>query len=120
MAAYERGDPGVTDALRAMKEVAERMAEAVRSASLTRVAALLTENWKHQQALDPEMRAPEMALLERAMADAGALGGKAAGSGAGGCMFFLVRDPSAGAAAARSAQATVLPVAWAREGVRAW
>jgi len=61
-----------------------------------------------------------MARLEGAMAGAGALGGKAAGSGAGGCMFFLVRDPAAGAAAARGADATVLPVAWATEGVRAW
>ncbi len=120
LAAYERGETRVVDALRGLKETAERMTDALRAADLARVGVLLAENWRHQQALDPEMRAPEMALLERAMADAGALGGKAAGSGAGGCMFFLVRDPSAGAAAARSAQATVLPVAWAREGVRAW
>jgi len=121
MAAYGRGDRGVTDALRAMKEVGERMAEAVRSASLTRVAALLTENWKHQQALDPEMRTEEMAQLEQAVTAAGALGGKAAGSGAGGCMFFLSGDqPAAVIAAARAAGATLLPVRWAREGVRAW
>src|SRR5205807_1163652 len=110
MAAYGRGDRGVTDALRAMKEVAETMAEAVRSASLTRVAALLTENWKHQQALDPEMRTPEMAQLEQAVTAAGALGGKAAGSGAGGCMFFVTGDsPAAVIAAARAAGATLLP-----------
>jgi len=121
MAAYGRGDRGVTDALRAMKELGERMAEAVRSASLTRVAALLTENWKHQQALDPEMRTQEMAQLEQAVTAAGALGGKAAGSGAGGCMFFLSGDqPAAVIAAARAAGATLLPVRWAREGVRAW
>ena len=121
MAAYGRGDRGVTDALRAMKEVAETMAEAVRSASLTRVAALLTENWKHQQALDPEMRTPEMAQLEQAVTAAGALGGKAAGSGAGGCMFFVTGDsPAAVIAAARAAGATLLPVRWAREGVRVW
>ena len=120
MAAYERGDPQVVGALRAMKETAERMVDALRAADLARVGALLAENWRHQQALDPEMRTPEMAALERALADAGSLGGKAAGAGAGGCMFFLVSDPRAGSAAARAAGATLLPVAWAREGVRAW
>jgi hypothetical protein len=35
-------------------------------------------------------------------------------------MMFLVRDPEAGAAAARAAGAVLLPVAWAREGVRVW
>lgn len=120
MAAYERADPGVTNALRAMKDTAERMAAALRAADLGRVAALLSENWRHQQELDREMQTDAMAVLERALAEAGSLGGKAAGSGAGGCMFFLVPDPRAGRAAARAAGATVLPVAWAREGVRVW
>jgi len=121
MAAYERGDPGVTGALRAMKQVAAGMAEALRAANLTRVAQLLTENWTHQRSLDPEMCTPEMAQLERAVTAAGALGGKAAGSGAGGCMFFVTGDhPEPVIAAARAAGATLLPVRWAREGVRAW
>jgi len=120
MGAYERAEQGVVSALRAIRETAERMAEALRSADLERVGKLLSENWRHQQALDPEMRTSTMASLEDAVATAGSLGGKAAGSGAGGCMFFVVRDPVAGAAAARDAGATVLPVSWAGEGVRAW
>lgn len=118
--AYERGDPGVVAALRAIKDAAERMAEALRAADLERVGALLAENWLHQQALDAEMRTTAMAQLESAVAAAGLIGGKAAGAGAGGCMFFLVRDPAAAAAAARASGATVLPVAWAEGGVRAW
>jgi mevalonate kinase len=66
------------------------------------------------------MRTPEMARVEQAMMETGALGGKAAGSGAGGCMFFLVPEPKAGVAAAREAGATVLPVTWSADGVRAW
>jgi D-glycero-alpha-D-manno-heptose-7-phosphate kinase len=120
MGAYERAEPGVVSALRAIKETAERMAEALRAADLERVGALLGENWRHQQTLDPEMSTAAMAALEQAVAGAGLLGGKAAGAGAGGCMFFVLRDPAAGAEAARAAGATVLPVAWAREGVRAW
>ncbi len=125
MGAYERGESGIAGALRAMKDVAERMAEALRAGDAARVGALLSENWKHQQALDPAMRTPEMARLERAMAAAGVLGGKAAGAGAGGSMFFLAGDdPRPAVAAAMANGATVLPVLWAREGggagVRAW
>jgi galactokinase/mevalonate kinase-like predicted kinase len=54
------------------------------------------------------------------MAETGVLGGKAAGAGAGGSMFFLVTEPSRAASAARQAGARVLPVAWSPEGVRVW
>jgi D-glycero-alpha-D-manno-heptose-7-phosphate kinase len=121
MAAYERGDQRVTGALRALKNVAAAMAEALREADLARVAALLSDNWTHQQALDAEMCTPEMARLERDVRAAGALGAKAAGAGAGGSMFFITRDDSRTAVeAARTAGAMVLPVRWASEGVRAW
>ena len=121
MAAYERGDPAIIGALRAIKDVAAEMSEALRSADLPRVARLLSDNWKHQQRLDAGLCTPEMAGLERALRAAGALGGKAAGAGAGGSMFFVSGDdPMPLVAAARAAGATVLPVRWTWEGVRAW
>jgi len=121
MAAYERGDSTVTGALRALKDVGNAMADALRAADLARVGALLSENWKHQQALDPGMRTAEMAGLEQAAASAGTLGGKAAGAGAGGSMFFIMKGAARDAAPALSAAgATVLPLTWSREGVRAW
>jgi D-glycero-alpha-D-manno-heptose-7-phosphate kinase len=121
MGAYDRGDRGVTGALRALKDLADAMVEALRGADFTRVGALLSENWTHQQALDRGMRTPAMARLEQAMTDAGAIGGKAAGAGAGGSMFFLMAgDRRAAVDAAQSAGATVLPVAWSAEGARAW
>jgi D-glycero-alpha-D-manno-heptose-7-phosphate kinase len=121
MEAYEAREPAVTGALQAMKEIAERMVAALRAADLARVGALLAENWTHQQALDPGIRTAEMARLERAVTGAGALGGKAAGAGAGGSMFFVIGgDCARAASAARSVGATVLPVAWSPEGVRVW
>lgn len=121
MSAYERGDRTVTGALEAMKDIAFAMAEALREADLARVGTLLSNNWARQQELDPGMRTDDMARLESVMRDAGVLGGKAAGAGAGGCMFFLA--PGAGPQpfeAARAAGATVLPVRWAWDGGRAW
>ena len=121
MHAYERGDRAVTGALQGLKDVAEAMVLALRRADLARVGALLAENWTHQQALDRGMRTSEMAKLEAAMRAAGAIGGKAAGAGAGGSMFFLVTgDRRAAIEAATAAGASVLPFTWAAEGARAW
>jgi D-glycero-alpha-D-manno-heptose-7-phosphate kinase len=121
--AYERGDATVTAALRGLRDAGNAMAEALRAADLARVAGLLSENWKHQQALDPGMRTAEMTQLEAAAAQAGALGGKAAGAGAGGCMFFVMRDDARAAAPAithAAGGARVLPLTWSLEGVRTW
>lgn len=123
MGAYDRGDRAVTGALRALKDVAEAMVAALRNADLARVGALLAEHWRHQQVLDPGMRTEAMARVERAIADAGALGGKAVGGG--GSMFFVLPGAGGRRAAAEAAVAaggTVFPVAWATEGgeVRAW
>ncbi len=118
MSAYERGDRAVTGALRELAEIAERMAEALRAADLPRVAELLSANWRCQQRLDAGMRTGEMAALEAAMEDAGAIGGKAAGAGAGGSMFFLMGDETdAGMRAAERAGALVLRAGWSAAGV---
>ena len=117
MQAYERGEPGVAQALHGLRDVAESMATALTEGDSALVGKLLTDNWRHQQALDPRMCTDEMAHLERTLMGVGALGGKAAGSGAGGCMFFLgPDDPAPVAEAARSCGARLLPVRWAMEG----
>jgi D-glycero-alpha-D-manno-heptose-7-phosphate kinase len=118
MRAYEQGDRGVAAALHGLRAVAEAMTEALAAADFGAIGRLLTQNWEHQQALDQRMCTPEMAQLQRAMLGAGALGGKAAGSGAGGCMFFLApADPTEMIAAANTCGARLLPVRWAMRGV---
>ena len=102
MLGYETGKPGITRALKGMKEVAERMGAGLRQSDLAGVGSLLSENWRYQRLLDPGMRTDMMGRLEQAVESVGVLGGKAAGAGAGGCMFFLATaDPVAVAAAAR-------------------
>jgi D-glycero-alpha-D-manno-heptose-7-phosphate kinase len=123
MSAYERGESGVVEALRGLKETASRMAEAMKRGDGEEVGTLLQRNWELQQALDSSMRTEEMARLEAAMTELGALGGKAAGAGAGGCMFFLFQDSDELARAKEAAGrlgATVLPVEWTGNGVRTW
>lgn len=121
MQGFERGDPVITRALHGIKAAGDAMVEALRRGDLARVATLLSENWKHQQALDSGMRTEEMARLEQAAAAAGVLGGKAAGAGAGGSMFFIMKGDARDAGAELAAAGgRVLPEAWAREGVRSW
>lgn len=118
MGAYQRGEASVCEALLDLAAIAEGMATALEASDLSRVAELLTANWACQQRLDPGMRTTEMAALEAAMNSAGALGGKAAGAGAGGSMFFIMGDDvQAGIDAARRAGARVLSVEWAKRGV---
>lgn len=118
MRAYERGDAPVTAALHGLREVAELMVGALAAADSALVGRLLSANWRHQQALDPRMRTPDMAELENAVIGAGALGGKAAGSGAGGCMFFLAPDdPIPVVDAAKRQGVRLLPVRWSSRGV---
>ena len=118
---YENGVENIVRAFHGMKDIALRMSDALLAGDPALVGQLLDENWACQCQLDPGMRTEEMARLERSVAAAGVLGGKAAGAGAGGCMFFLARSsPSAVAEAARNAGAAVLPVRWTPEGVKAW
>jgi D-glycero-alpha-D-manno-heptose-7-phosphate kinase len=118
MGAYERGDASVCGALLEMTSIADRMASALEAGDLGRVGELLTANWICQQRLDAGMRTEEMAVLESAMRAAGALGGKAAGAGAGGSMFFLFGDDvENGIEAAQRAGARVLPTSWSATGV---
>jgi D-glycero-alpha-D-manno-heptose-7-phosphate kinase len=119
MHAYERGDPTIAGALDGLRGAAEAMTDALRAGDFGRIGALLSENWRLQQRLDAGMSTPEMRRLEAAMRDAGCLGGKAAGAGAGGSMFFLAPDDPAPAreAVARLGM-RLLPVRWATTGVR--
>lgn len=117
MEAYRRREPVVTEALRALTGIADAMADALRAGDLGRTADALAANWEAQQRLDPGMCTPGMAALHARMRNAGALAGKAAGSGAGGSMFFVVDDPERAHAAALAAGVTVLPVTWDTVGV---
>jgi D-glycero-alpha-D-manno-heptose-7-phosphate kinase len=118
MRAYEEQDAVVRDALFEMRSIADQMTTALRQGDLVRTAELLSANWACQRRLDPGMQTAEMAALESAMAEAGALGGKAAGAGAGGSMFFVMgKARELGLAAASRAGAQVLPGGWSLSGV---
>ena len=121
MTAYVGRDPRVVGALDRIGGVAERMAGALEAADLALVGSLLSENWAAQQQLDDGIRTDLMTALERTMNDCGSLGGKAAGAGAGGSMFFLIDgDVDRARVAATELGARLIPFRWTTQGVHAW
>ena len=96
MHAYEQGDATWSPRSHGLRDVAEAMAVALAAADAGAVGRLLSENWTHQQALDPHAHFGDGSAGAALCVAAGALGGKAAGSGAGGCMFFLAPGRSSG------------------------
>lgn len=119
MGAYAAGQGDVVHALHSMVEVAERIAEALRASDLGAVGRLLSANWQCQQRLDSGMRTETMGRLEQRMSGLGLLGGKAAGAGAGGSMFFLAKDSASALRASQAARETgarPIPFRWAARG----
>lgn len=118
MQAYESGNESVAGALREMTEVAYRMTLALREGNIREVGRLLSVNWAAQRRLDPQMATTVMDALEAEMRAAGAIGGKAVGAGAGGCMVFLAGgEPDVLKDAARRTGARVLDAGFSMTGV---
>ena len=120
--AFDRGDAAVRTALDGLKACAQNMRAALERGDIGAVAEVLTENWRHQQALAEGMRTEVMAKLEDVAREAGADGVKACGAGAGGCMVFLARPGREFdvAEALRAAGGTILRLTFDRIGGAAW
>lgn len=90
--AYRAGDRSVCAALARMKALAIEMAASLRAGDLNALGEQLAEHWVHQRALHPSITTDRIDAIGRAAARAGALGMKALGASAGGCVFVLARD----------------------------
>ncbi len=119
---FAAGEPGVARALDGLRACALQMRAALLRGDLGQVGEVLAENWRCQRRLAEGMQTPGMAALERVAADAGALGGKACGAGAGGCLLFLARAGGEFdlAEALRGAGGTLLPFTFDPNGVVVW
>ena len=120
MRGYEQGDAAIAGAL--ARPAARRRRHGRRPARRKpgpRRRALQRELAAAAGAGSGRCPRPRWRSSERAMVDAGSLGGKAAGSGAGGSMFFLAPDdPRPAREAVGRLGMRLLPVRWALMGVR--
>jgi D-glycero-alpha-D-manno-heptose-7-phosphate kinase len=90
--AYRAGDAEVCAALARMKTLAIEMAASLRAGDLDALGEQIGEHWVHQRALHPSITTERIETIGRTAARAGALGMKALGASAGGCVFVLARE----------------------------
>jgi D-glycero-alpha-D-manno-heptose-7-phosphate kinase len=90
--AYRARDSVVCAALARMKALATEMAAALRHGDLDALGAQLAEHWIHQRALHPTITTERIEAIGREAARAGALGMKALGASAGGCVLVIARE----------------------------
>jgi D-glycero-alpha-D-manno-heptose-7-phosphate kinase len=116
--AYRNKDPDVLNALRNMREIAERQADALSTANIDLLANLVDQQWKHQRSLHPAIPTERIDdIIARAKA-AGAIGSKALGASGGGCVLVIAAmNRVAQVRAAIEPLGELLPYTVAKEGV---
>ena len=90
--AYRARDRVVCAALARMKSLATEMAGSLRAGDLDALGEQLGEHWVHQRALHPTITTERIEAIGRVAARSGALGMKALGASAGGCVLVVARD----------------------------
>ena len=89
--AYRDRDPNVLHALQRMRELAERMADALAAGNIDTLASLVGEQWTHQRSLHPAIPTPTIDEVIARGTEAGAAGAKALGASGGGCVLLIAR-----------------------------
>ena len=87
--AYRGGDADVCDALKSIRDLAMDAEAALAAGEWVRLAEVVDGNWKQQRRLDTTIATETSQAIEDAARAAGAIGLKAAGAGAGGCLVIF-------------------------------
>ncbi len=90
--AYRARERRVVDALARMRAIAADEADAIARGDVDALGALLAEHWTHQRSLHPTITTARIEALMELGARVGAIGGKALGASAGGCVLLLAAD----------------------------
>ena len=122
VAAYERKDDAVIDALRRLKEQAVSLKAGLLKGDLTAVAALLDEGWHTKRLLAEGISTPEIDDLYATARQLGAVGGKLLGAGGGGFLLLMTRFDERGRVARALRDKGIAPVnfSFTDQGVQVW
>ncbi len=89
----EDGDQQIIDNLHYVKELGLRCKATLEEGDTEGFAAIMHEHWEHKKKRSALMSNPIIDRGYQVGRDAGALGGKLVGAGAGGFLLFYTRDP---------------------------
>jgi D-glycero-alpha-D-manno-heptose-7-phosphate kinase len=119
---YETGNEDALAGLRAQKELAHAMKEALLRGEVNQVGRLLGEAWAEKQRLSTRITTPQIDEAMEVALGAGALGGKVTGAGGGGHMIFVCRFERKHVVAERlmALGMRVSEFTFSREGLTTW
>lgn len=90
--AYLTRDRRVCNALKAMKTLAEEMADVVEKGDVDHLGALVEEHWASQRTLNAAIPTPLIDEIIAQAAKHGACGAKALGASGGGCVLVIAKS----------------------------
>jgi D-glycero-alpha-D-manno-heptose-7-phosphate kinase len=116
------GESATLDGLRAQKELARHMADALTAERFDEFGRLLGTAWEYKKQLSPRITTPFIDTVYEEALRHGALGGKVTGAGGGGHMLLYApgRSRHQVAEALEPMGATVAPFGFSRRGLKAW
>lgn len=122
MGRFMRGDTEATAGLRAQKELAVEMKNALLQRRLSEFGDLLHTAWEAKKRMSTRISTERIEQLYAAARKAGAVGGKVTGAGGGGYMLLYCRDDRKHRVAARMRElgATVDDFSFEQAGLRTW
>ena len=120
--AYQAGNRGTHDALKALRRIANEMKQMFQTRNLFDFGQLLDENWCFQKQLHPSINTGRIDELFNIAKANGCSGGKACGAGGGGCLLFHCNPDRIDSArsAFREIGRQVIPFRFDFEGLRTW
>jgi D-glycero-alpha-D-manno-heptose-7-phosphate kinase len=119
---FEDGEPDSTTALRAQKEIAHAMKEALLRGEVAAFGALLGEAWTQKRRMSDRIATPLIDEAVEVALRSGALGAKVTGAGGGGHMVFVCEFERKHVVAERllGLGLSVSEFTFSREGVTTW
>lgn len=119
---FEHGEPDSTTALRAQKEIAHAMKEALLRGEVADFGALLGEAWTQKRRMSDRIATPLIDEAVEVALRSGALGAKVTGAGGGGHMVFVCEFERKHVVAERllGLGLSVSEFTFSREGVTTW
>lgn len=91
MSNYVNGDIITVNALRIMKEMTHKIEQELTSGDLSHFGELIQTVYQIQKGLHPDVVPQNVQDISKLALDHGALGGRIAGAGGGGCVYFFCK-----------------------------
>lgn len=120
--AYQAGNRGTHDALKALRRIANEMKQMFQTRNLSDFGQLLDENWCFQKQLHPSINTGRIDELFNIAKANECSGGKACGAGGGGCLLFHCNPDRVKSTrnALERVGARVIPFRFDLQGLRTW